>query len=94
MNINIRPCSITDLDKLQSIGHETYDQTFRTMNSQETMDKYLQESFNNKKHVVYQPVKGALALIKISPAKTKYLELRFFADTVDICLLRKAPEKF
>jgi ribosomal protein S18 acetylase RimI-like enzyme len=49
MTINIRQCSIADLDKLQSIGHETYDETFRAMNSQETIDKYLQESFNKKK---------------------------------------------
>ena len=49
MNIDIRPCSISDLDKLQSIGRETYDETFRTMNSQKTMDTYLQESFNKKK---------------------------------------------
>ena len=49
MNINIRACSISDLDKLQIIGRETYDETFRTMNTQETMDTYLQESFNKKK---------------------------------------------
>ena len=49
MTINIRQCSIADLDKLQSIGYETYDETFRAMNSQETIDKYLQESFNKKK---------------------------------------------
>ena len=33
MNINIRQCSIADLDKLQSIGYETYDETFRAMNT-------------------------------------------------------------
>ena len=49
MNINIRACFISDLDKLQIIGCETYDETFRTMNTQETMDTYLQESFNKKK---------------------------------------------
>ncbi len=49
MNIKIRPCSIDDLKKLQIIGFETYNETFRTMNSQETMEKYLQESFNKKK---------------------------------------------
>ncbi|MCP4346896.1 MAG: GNAT family N-acetyltransferase [Desulfobacterales bacterium] len=49
MNINIRPCSMTDLDDLQAIGYETCDETFRPMNSQETMDKYLQESFDKKK---------------------------------------------
>jgi len=46
--INIRQCSIADLDRLQSIGYETYDETFRAMNSQETIDKYLQDSFNKE----------------------------------------------
>jgi len=49
MNLKILPCSIDDLEKLQDIGYETYNETFNTMNSQETMDKYLQESFNKKK---------------------------------------------
>lgn len=49
MNITIRPCTTTDLNTLQRIGLETFDETFRTMNSQETMDKYLQEAFNKKK---------------------------------------------
>ncbi|MCP4111422.1 MAG: GNAT family N-acetyltransferase [Desulfobacteraceae bacterium] len=48
MNIRIRPCSVTDLDKLQSIGYETSDETFRPMNTQETMDMYLQEAFSKK----------------------------------------------
>ena len=49
MKIEIRPCSTNDLDELQNIGYETYDETFRSMNSPETMDKYLQESFNKNK---------------------------------------------
>ena len=49
MNLKIRLCSIDDLEKLQNIGYETYNETFSTMNSQETMDKYLQESFKKKK---------------------------------------------
>jgi diamine N-acetyltransferase len=49
MAINIRPCAINDLYKLQSIGPDTYDETFRMMNSPETMDKYLQEAFSLKK---------------------------------------------
>ncbi len=48
MNIRIRPCSINDLDKLQNIGYETFNETFRMMNTQETMDMYLQEAFNKK----------------------------------------------
>ena len=34
---------------MQEIGYETYDDTFRSMNTQETIDKYLQEAFNKEK---------------------------------------------
>jgi len=49
MNINIRPCSLKELDTLQEIGYETYDETFRSMNTRETIDRYLQETFNKER---------------------------------------------
>jgi ribosomal protein S18 acetylase RimI-like enzyme len=49
MNINIRLCSLKELDTLQEIGYETYDDTFRSMNTQETINKYLQKAFNKEK---------------------------------------------
>ena len=49
MNISIRQCLINELDTLQRIGYETFDETFRPINSPETMDKYLQEAFSMKK---------------------------------------------
>lgn len=49
MNITIRQCSEADLDDLQVIAHETFDETFRPMNSRETIDRYLQDAFNKKR---------------------------------------------
>lgn len=49
MEITIRPCRLTDLEALRSIGIETYDESFRAMNSAETMAQYLEESFHVKK---------------------------------------------
>ncbi|MCK5836155.1 MAG: GNAT family N-acetyltransferase [Desulfobacula sp.] len=49
MDFEIRSCLKIDFDKLQSISYETYDETFRPMNSQDTMDKYLEKSFNKNK---------------------------------------------
>lgn len=49
MNINIRQCLLNDLEALREIGLETFDETFRSMNSPETMDKYLIESFSLEK---------------------------------------------
>ena len=49
MEITIRPCRMSDLETLCAIGRETYDETFRSMNTQETMDRYLAEAFDVKK---------------------------------------------
>ncbi len=45
----IRRCAEGELSTLQAIAHETYDETFRSMNSAETMDRYLQEAFNTER---------------------------------------------
>jgi len=47
MNIKMRLCSIDDLEKLQNIGYETYNETFRTMNSQETNDLIMKKIIKN-----------------------------------------------
>jgi diamine N-acetyltransferase len=49
MAITIRPCLISDLDALRAIGYETYNDTFRDLNTQETMEKYLKEAFAEQK---------------------------------------------
>ncbi|HEY9593120.1 MAG TPA: GNAT family N-acetyltransferase [Spirochaetia bacterium] len=47
--ITIRACDESDLDDLVRIGRETYDETFRPMNTAETMDAYLAEAFDPRK---------------------------------------------
>ena len=49
MNVIIRQCLLNELDTLHLFGYETFDETFRSMNSPETMDKYLRESFSMEK---------------------------------------------
>ena len=49
MNINIRQCLLDELDILRIIGLETFNETFRLLNSPETMDRYLEESFSSEK---------------------------------------------
>ena len=49
MNILIRHCLLNELETLHLIGYETFDETFRSMNSPETMDTYLNESFSLEK---------------------------------------------
>ena len=49
MDIKIRLCTLDDLDTLQKIGYDTYNETFRSMNTKETIDMYLQDSFNKER---------------------------------------------
>jgi diamine N-acetyltransferase len=49
VSIKIRLCSTLDLDLLQTILCETYDETFRKMNSPDTINQYLRASFNKEK---------------------------------------------
>lgn len=49
MKINIRACQDDDLETLQKIGIETYDETFRSLNDPLVMDQYLAEAFNLEK---------------------------------------------
>ena len=49
MNVLIRPCLISELETLQKIGYETFDDTFRVWNKPENIDHYLAEAFNSDK---------------------------------------------
>lgn len=46
MEIYFEKCTIADVNKLQDISLETFDETFRNQNSPENMEDYLQKAFN------------------------------------------------
>ncbi|KQM72641.1 GNAT family acetyltransferase [Pedobacter sp. Leaf216] len=48
-NIEIVRATLQDVIKLQQIGKTTFGQTFAELNSEENMQKYLQESFSIEK---------------------------------------------
>lgn len=45
----LKKCDLDDLEELAAIGRETYFETFHSMNSPETMSRYLDEAFNPEK---------------------------------------------
>ncbi len=49
MNIKIKPCNYEQLDQLQTISYETFDETFRHQNSPENMKAYLEKAFTLQK---------------------------------------------
>ncbi|MFJ7679681.1 GNAT family N-acetyltransferase [Peribacillus sp. NPDC097198] len=46
MSIHIRKCTLEDLPLLQEIGCETFNETFKDLNSPENMKVYLEGAFN------------------------------------------------
>jgi ribosomal protein S18 acetylase RimI-like enzyme len=47
--VEIRPCGRDDLDIIRQVSIETYDQAFRSMNTNENMDAYLEAAFSREK---------------------------------------------
>ncbi len=48
-SIIINKATAEDLDVLQSLGIQTFSETFAEDNTEEAMKKYLEESFNTEK---------------------------------------------
>ena len=51
-NISIRKITTGDIDQLQTIGRQTFWETFSLDNTKEDMQKYLEDSFSKEKLVV------------------------------------------
>ncbi|MBI9050908.1 MAG: GNAT family N-acetyltransferase [Anaerolineaceae bacterium] len=49
MNILIRLCEPNEIQILRDLACKTYDESFRALNTPETMDAYLQEAFDLEK---------------------------------------------
>ncbi len=46
MTIHIRKCTLEDLEILQDVSVETFNETFKDQNSPENMKAYLDKAFN------------------------------------------------
>ncbi|RUT29621.1 GNAT family N-acetyltransferase [Paenibacillus zeisoli] len=46
MTINIHKCTLEDLNTLQEISYETFNETFKHQNSPENMKAYMEKAFN------------------------------------------------
>lgn len=47
--IEITKVTLNDIDQLQKIGRQTFEETFSESNSEENMKNYLEEGFSNEK---------------------------------------------
>lgn len=50
--IEITKVALNDIDQLQKIGRQTFQETFSESNSEENMKNYLEEGFSNEKLLV------------------------------------------
>lgn len=48
-NIEIRKISVNDIEQLQKIGRQTFQETFSESNSEENMKSYLEDGFSEEK---------------------------------------------
>lgn len=48
-NIQIKEISLNDINQLQKIGRQTFQETFSESNSEENMKNYLEEGFSSEK---------------------------------------------
>jgi diamine N-acetyltransferase len=48
MNLTIKKCTLEDLQTLQEISYETFNDTFKEQNSPDNMQAYLERAFNEK----------------------------------------------
>jgi ribosomal protein S18 acetylase RimI-like enzyme len=49
MKSKITQCTIDDISQLKKLAYSTFDESFRPMNTQETIDTYLSEAFTTRK---------------------------------------------
>ena len=63
MKIQLIQCTTDNLAELQSIGRDTFYETFRDQNSTENMTAYLNEAFSNEK--LTAEIKNAHSIFKL-----------------------------
>jgi len=76
MQATLRPCSLADLNELQAIARQTYDDTFRAQNTPETMQAYLDSAFNEEKLAAELQTPGSnFYFLEVDGQQAGYLKL-------------------
>lgn len=83
----IRECVIEDLEQLQSISYQTFDETFREQNKKENIDNYLLHTFTKERllkefqnsnsflyFIFYQKSLAGYLKLNIQDAQTEFIE--------------------
>ena len=85
MNVTINKCTIDDLDKLKKLAYQTFDESFRPLNIQETIDTYLGEAFTKEKLSVEIMTNGSeFYFIYADEDLAGYLKINYAPAQTDI----------
>ena len=84
MKVEIRACTPADLPALRKIAWQTYDETFREMNTPETMQAYLEEAFDPQKlSAELAEPHTRFFFLRVDDQLAGYLKLNEFAAQTD-----------
>lgn len=85
MNLSIRKCSEIDLAELQQLAINTFSTAFSHMNTAETMEKYLKDSFNSEKLLSeLQNENSSFYFVYFDNVLAGYIKLNEFEAQTDI----------
>ncbi|NQD70423.1 GNAT family N-acetyltransferase [Sphingobacterium shayense] len=84
-NITIRQATQYDIVQLQTIGKETFSETFSSSNSKENMGKYLSEGFSSEKLAMELRDKNSEFYFAVSENKiVGYLKINFGSSQTEL----------
>lgn len=84
-NITLKKVSLNEIDKLQSIGKQTFVETFSSNNSEENMKLYLEKSFATEKLAAELSDKNSKFYFALLDDKViGYLKVNFGASQTEI----------
>ena len=85
MKNRITQCTIDDLSMLKELAYQTFDESFRPMNTQETIDTYLSETFTTRKLSLELMTNGSeFYFIYSDNALAGYLKINYSPAQSDI----------
>jgi ribosomal protein S18 acetylase RimI-like enzyme len=85
MNINLRKCTLLDLDELREIAYKTYDDTFRHLNTPENMQAYLDTAFDRGRlQAELEDPDSAFYFLLLDGALAGYLKLNEGPSQTDL----------
>jgi len=84
-NIEITKVTLSDIDQLQKIGRQTFQETFSESNSEENMKKYLEEGFSNEKLTAeLNDINSVFYFATLDNEVIGYLKINFGASQTEL----------